>query len=82
MSVLFFHPTNGMKYDPNNPRAYENDKFILSKGHAAPILYACWAEVGFIKEEELLNLRKFTSDLEGHPTPRLEFIDVATGSLG
>jgi len=54
----------------------------LSKGHAAPILYAAWAEAGFVDKAELLNLRKYGSDLEGHPTPRLDFVDVATGSLG
>uniref|UniRef100_A0AAY4D338 transketolase n=1 Tax=Denticeps clupeoides TaxID=299321 RepID=A0AAY4D338_9TELE len=47
-----------------------------------PILYAAWAEAGFIKESDLLNLRKIDSDLEGHPTPKLAFVDVATGSLG
>ncbi|KRZ74923.1 Transketolase [Trichinella papuae] len=79
MSVLFFHT---MKYDPKNPRDPHNDRFILSKGHAGPILYACWVEAGLIPENELLNLRKIDSDLEGHPTPRLSFVDVATGSLG
>ena len=54
----------------------------MSKGHAAPILYAAWAEAGLFPAEELMNLRKIDSDLEGHPTPRLSFIDVATGSLG
>jgi transketolase len=81
-STLFFHPEVGMRYDPAHPRALANDKFILSKGHAAPILYAAWAEAGFVNKDDLLNLRKFTSDLEGHPTPKLEFCDVATGSLG
>ncbi|XP_003367936.1 transketolase, N- subunit, partial [Trichinella spiralis] len=66
MSVLFFHT---MKYDPKNPRDPYNDRFILSKGHAGPILYACWVEAGLIPESELLNLRKIDSDLEGHPTP-------------
>ena len=56
--------------------------FFLGKGHAAPILYAAWAEAGLFPTSELLNLRKIDSDLEGHPTPRLNFIDVATGSLG
>lgn len=56
--------------------------FYLGKGHAAPILYAAWAEAGLFPVEELLNLRKIDSDLEGHPTPRLSFVDVATGSLG
>ncbi|KRZ20144.1 Transketolase, partial [Trichinella pseudospiralis] len=79
MSVLFFH---AMKYDPKNPRDPHSDRFILSKGHAGPILYACWVEAGLIPENELLNLRKIDSDLEGHPTPRLSFVDVATGSLG
>ena len=54
----------------------------MSKGHAAPLLYAAWAEVGLLPRESLLELRKFSSDLEGHPTPRLPFVDVATGSLG
>uniref|UniRef100_A0A9J8CFA5 Transketolase n=1 Tax=Cyprinus carpio carpio TaxID=630221 RepID=A0A9J8CFA5_CYPCA len=79
MSVLFFHT---MRYKADDPRNHNNDRFILSKGHAAPLLYAAWAEVGFIKESELLNLRKIDCDLEGHPTPKLAFVDVATGSLG
>ncbi|KAG2455210.1 TKTL2 protein, partial [Polypterus senegalus] len=79
MSVLFF---NTMKYKPLDPRNPSNDRFVLSKGHAAPILYAAWSEAGFIKEVDLLNLRKIDSDLEGHPTPKLPFVDVATGSLG
>ncbi|GAB1599313.1 transketolase-like [Argonauta hians] len=79
VSVLFFHT---MKYEVSNPRGASNDRFILSKGHAAPILYAAWAEAGLFPAENLLDLRKITSDLEGHPTPRLNFIDVGTGSLG
>ena len=55
---------------------------MLSKGHAAPILYAAWAEAGAFDRAELLKLRRIDSDLEGHPTPRLPFVDVATGSLG
>ncbi|KAK2585492.1 hypothetical protein KPH14_010145 [Odynerus spinipes] len=79
MSVLFFHT---MRYKVSVPRDASNDRFVLSKGHAAPILYAAWAEAGLFPASELLNLRKFDSDLEGHPTPRLNFIDVGTGSLG
>uniref|UniRef100_A0A8K9WM47 Transketolase-like pyrimidine-binding domain-containing protein n=1 Tax=Oncorhynchus mykiss TaxID=8022 RepID=A0A8K9WM47_ONCMY len=79
MSVLFFHT---MRYKATDPRNQCNDRFVLSKGHAAPILYAAWAEAGFVKEADLINLRKIDSDLEGHPTPKLEFVDVATGSLG
>ncbi|XP_071984504.1 transketolase [Engystomops pustulosus] len=79
MSVLFFYK---MKYKPQDPKNPNNDRFVMSKGHAAPILYAAWAEAGFLSESELLNLRKIDSVLEGHPVPRQEFTDVATGSLG
>jgi len=79
MSVLFYRV---MRYSVAEPKHPSNDRFILSKGHAAPILYAAWAEAGLFPVSELLNLRKIDSDLEGHPTPRLNFIDVATGSLG
>lgn len=79
MAVLFFRI---MRYDPAAPRAPANDVFVLSKGHAAPILYAAWAAAGAFPHEHLLTLRQFGSDLEGHPTPRLPFVDVATGSLG
>src|SRR5205809_243116 len=79
MAALFF---SEMKFDPKDPKNPESDRFILSKGHAAPILYAAWAEAGAFDREELLKLREIGSDLEGHPTPRLPFVDVATGSLG
>ncbi|XP_029579331.1 transketolase [Salmo trutta] len=79
MSVLFF---NTMKYRPEDPRNINNDRFVLSKGHAAPVLYAVWAEAGYLKDSELLNLRKVDSILEGHPVPKQQFVDVATGSLG
>jgi transketolase len=79
VAVLFF---GQMRYDAKNPHFYNNDRFILSKGHAAPLLYAAWAENGFVPVPELLKLRQFGNDLEGHPTPRLAFADVATGSLG
>ncbi|KAE9533354.1 hypothetical protein AGLY_009257 [Aphis glycines] len=79
MSVLFFHT---MRYKVSTPKDAANDRFILSKGHAAPILYAAWAEAGLFPVSDLTNLRKIDSDLEGHPTPRLNFIDVGTGSLG
>ncbi len=79
VAALFF---GHMKYDAKNPHYYNNDRFILSKGHAAPLLYAAWAENGFIPVSELTKLRQFGNDLEGHPTPRLAFADVATGSLG
>jgi transketolase len=79
VAALFF---SVMRYDPKNPKNPTNDRFILSKGHAAPVRYAAWAEVGLFPREELLRLRTLTSDLEGHPTPRLPFVDVPTGSLG
>lgn len=79
VAVLFFHT---MRYDPKNPKHPNNDRFILSKGHAAPVLYAAWAEAGLFPVEELAKLRDIDSNLEGHPTPRLDFVDVATGSLG
>src|SRR5579871_5052411 len=78
-SALFFAE---MRFDPKDPHNPDNDRFILSKGHAAPILYAAWAEAGAFDRAELLKLREIGSDLEGHPTPRLPFVDVATGSLG
>jgi transketolase len=79
MAALFFAE---MRFDPKDPHNTESDRFVLSKGHAAPILYSAWAEAGAFDRSELLKLRQIGSDLEGHPTPRLPFVDVATGSLG
>ena len=79
VATLFFAE---MRFDPRNPQHDDNDRFVLSKGHAAPLLYAAWAEAGFLTRDELRSLRKLDCDLEGHPTPRLPFVDVATGSLG
>ncbi len=76
---LFF---GHMRFDPRDPQHDDNDRFVLSKGHAAPLLYAAWAEAGFVAGADLLRLRQLDSDLEGHPTPRLPFVDVPTGSLG
>ncbi|KAI6657765.1 Transketolase-like protein 2 [Oopsacas minuta] len=79
MSVLFFHTLKQSKEFPKHP---SSDRFILSKGHAAPVLYAAWTAAGLLTEEQNLSLRQNESDIEGHPTPRLNFVDVATGSLG
>jgi transketolase len=79
MAALFF---TEMRYDPRDPKNPDTDRFVLSKGHAAPILYAAWAEAGIIPRDETLKLRRLDSDLEGHPTPRLPWVDVGTGSLG
>ncbi|HEK86036.1 MAG TPA: transketolase [Candidatus Aminicenantes bacterium] len=79
MACLFFHE---MRYNSKDPLAWENDEFVLSKGHAAPILWAAYAEAGIIPQESLMDLRKISSNLEGHPTPRMPWIKAATGSLG
>ena len=79
ISTLFFR---FLRYEVDNPGNPLNDRFVLSKGHAAPILWAAWAEAGAFPVEKLLTLRKFDSDLEGHPTPRNAWTQVATGSLG
>lgn len=79
LSVLFFHH---LRFDLAHPELPSNDRFILSKGHAAPILWALFAESGAIEREELDRLRTLESPLEGHPTPRSRLVDVATGSLG
>jgi transketolase len=79
VAALFFAE---MRFDPKDPSDIDSDRFVLSKGHAAPLLYAAWAEAGAFDRAELLKLRRIDSDLEGHPTPRLPFVDVATGSLG
>jgi len=78
-SVIFFRE---MQFDPKDPHNPANDRFVLSKGHAAPLLWAAYAEAGIIDEKELLTLRRLDSNLEGHPTPRMPWVDVATGSLG
>ena len=78
-ACLFF---DEMKYNPKDSEDLANDELVLSKGHAAPILWAAYAEAGIIPEGSLMNLRKITSTLEGHPTPRMKWVKAATGSLG
>jgi transketolase len=78
-ACLFF---DEMRYNIHDPYDWSNDEFVLSKGHAAPILWAAYAEAGVISPRSLMNLRKITSSLEGHPTPRMRWIKGATGSLG
>ncbi len=81
VATLYFG--GAMHYDEKNSEAPDRDKFILAKGHAAPVLYAALAEVGYIPEEELLTLRKFNSRLQGHPDCRkLPGVEASTGSLG
>lgn len=72
-----------LRLDPKNPHAPGRDRFIMSKGHAAPILYAALAEKGVISTDELLNLRKIDDRLEGHPNVRrVPGVEASTGSLG
>lgn len=72
-----------MRWDPKDASWPERDRFILSKGHGVPVLYAAYAEAGAISEEEIFTLRKTGSRLQGHPDPvRLPFLEAATGSLG
>ena len=78
VSVLYF---DEMRFDPKDPSGKDQDVFVLSKGHAAPILWAVLKEAGAISDD-LLTLRRFDSPLEGHPTPRSPWVRVATGSLG
>jgi len=79
VSVLFFH---AMRFDPRRPDAPDADRFVLSKGHGAPLLYAALAEAGVFPVGRLATLREFSSELEGHPTPLVPGVDAATGSLG
>src|SRR5690349_8029283 len=90
------HPTSGMsaadlmavlmakylRYDFSNPHDPHNDRLVFSKGHASTLLYAMFRAAGAISEDELLTYRQFDSIFEGHPTPRIPWVDVATGSLG
>lgn len=70
-----------MRYTIKEPRHPNNDRFILSKGHAAPILYAAWAEAGLFPTSQLLDLRKLSSDLEGHPTPVRYLCDMLSKTV-
>ena len=79
MAVLL---TSYLRYDFDHPQHPNNDHLIFSKGHASPLLYALFKAAGAISDDELMTLRTFGSRLEGHPTPVLPWVDVATGSLG
>ncbi len=90
------HPTSGMsaadlmavlvdshlRYDWASPKAATNDRLVFSKGHASTLLYAIFRAAGVISEDDFAGYRQFGSPLEGHPTPVLPWVDVATGSLG
>ncbi len=80
LAVLYFHE---MKIDPKNPKDPDRDRFVLSKGHASPVLYAALARRGFIPVEELSTFRRIDSRLQGHPSMKaLPFVEMSTGSLG
>jgi len=71
-----------LRYDFDEPKSPANDRLIFSKGHASPLVYGLFRAAGAIDEDELMTYRQFGSRLEGHPTPFLPWVDVATGSLG
>src|SRR3989441_2565847 len=71
-----------LQYDWNKPKDPNNDHLIFSKGHASPLVYAMFKAVGAITDTEMMTFRKFGSRLQGHPTPAIPWVDVATGSLG
>jgi transketolase len=79
VAAIFFH---AMRFDPKNYTNRNNDRFILSKGHAAPLLYAVWNQIGIVDEQDLFTLRRFGSKFEGHPTLQFPQSEAATGSLG
>ncbi len=71
-----------LRYDFSAPESPANDHLVFSKGHASPLLYGMYKMAGAIDDEELLTFREFGSRLQGHPTPEIPWVDVATGSLG
>jgi transketolase len=79
MAVLLDHYLHYDFDEPDNP---DNDHLVFSKGHASPLLYALYKAAGALSDDELLTFRKLGSRLEGHPSPRIPWVDVATGSLG
>ncbi|MBQ3921436.1 MAG: transketolase [Firmicutes bacterium] len=79
MTTLYFEV---MDVDPADPKKEGRDRFVLSKGHAAPCLYACLAERGYFPKEELVSLRKLGSRLQGHPSVIVPGVEMSTGSLG
>ena len=80
LTALYF---SEMNVDPANPKMEGRDRFVLSKGHAAPAIYATLAEKGYFSKDELMTLRKFGSRLQGHPDmKKLPGIEISTGSLG
>ncbi|HCO03719.1 MAG TPA: transketolase [Actinobacteria bacterium] len=81
LSVLY---TSHLRFDVSDPKSLANDRFVLSKGHASPLMFSVLKAIGAITDEELLTFRKFGSPVQGHPVPlpEMPWVDVATGSLG
>ena len=81
LAVLY---SDHLRYDVNDPKATANDRFVLSKGHASPLMFSVLEAIGAISDEQLLSFRRFGSPVQGHPVPlpEMPWIDVATGSLG
>ncbi|MEL7655054.1 MAG: transketolase [Bacillota bacterium] len=80
LTVLYFHEMN---IDPADPKKADRDKFVLSKGHASPVLYATLAHRGYFPTEELVNFRRIGSRLQGHPDmKKVPGVEMSTGSLG
>jgi transketolase len=80
MAALYFRV---MRHDPSNPQWEDRDRFVLSKGHVAPVLYAALAEAGYFPVEDLVSLRKMGSPLQGHPVRgKVPGVEMSTGSLG
>ena len=80
LTVLYF---NQMNIDPKNPRSIARDRFVLSKGHCSPALYATLAKKGFFDKEDLTKFRKLESNLQGHPDMnKVSGVDMSSGSLG
>jgi len=79
LACLYFHE---MRHNPKNPKWEDRDRLVLSKGHAAPALYAALALAGYFPVKELYNLRKIGHFLQGHPSMITPGVDMSTGSLG
>src|SRR3989344_112062 len=80
VTAIYFH---FLRHDPTNPHWQDRDRFVLSKGHGVPIVYAALAKCGYLPQEEVMTLRKINSRIQGHPDHvRLPFLESSTGSLG
>src|SRR5262245_42424177 len=81
LAVLY---ADHLRYDVGDPKSLANDRFVLSKGHASPLMFSVLKAIGAIDDDELMTFRSFGSPVQGHPAPvpEMPWVDVATGSLG